>query len=255
MDETSRRDIIYEGCFSGPAGVDGWLGGAFGCLSGMVAGALAASVMPPAAVPVVAISVWIAWTVLFVIFFRMRCFSVRLRTDGLEIATRRRVRSISYDRIRLVDAGVWLDTFKGGPWSNARARLREADGRLTRIKIDRVRASSLVAELRSRCPRAGGIDLDELDWLPDDPTSRREARLRLRRILLARAAVGVVLGGGWLACLAALAVAVVFSHRPREARDWAQLAVALTAGSFALRTLRRGARAWSRRNAARAEAY
>jgi hypothetical protein len=209
----------------------------------------------PTATPIVGIGagigVWIACTVLFAIFCRMRRFAVQLQTDHLDILKRHGVRSIRYDRISFIDAGARVDTFQGGEWANTRVRIRVADGRTTRIGLNRSAASSLVGELRYRCSRAGGIGSDETDWLPNDPVPRSEARRRLRRTLLVRAIVGLVLGGTWLAMLLVLAVLVVVSgHRHNSIRDWSQLAFASMAIPFALRTFRRGARASARRKAA-----
>lgn len=253
MGETARLDVRYEGCFSGPAGINGWLGATLGFIFGILLGVLAASSVTPAAAPVAGIGVWIGCTVLFAVFCRTRRFSVRLHADRADIVARRGVHSIPYAGIRFVDAGVRLDTFKGGEWPNARVRIRVADGHTTRIGIDRTAASSLVEELRYRCPKAGGINLDETHWLPDDPASRNEARRRLRGSLVVRTVAGLVLGGGWLAIVAVLAVLVASSHRQNgtrdRLRDWSELAIASMAVPFALRTFRRGAQAWARRKA------
>jgi len=260
MDGTARLDIHYEGCFSGPAGINGWLGGTvgflFGCLVGVLPASSVGALLPGSSVAalVATIGVWIGCivvcTVLFAVFCRTRRFSVQLHADRLDILNRNGVRSIPYDAVRFIDAGTRFDTFYGDRWPNTRVRIRVADGQTTRIGIDRPRASSLVEELRYRCPAAGGIHFDDTHWLPDEPTSRNEARRRMRRILLIRAILNLVVGGGWLAILVVLAVSVASDHRSSTSErigNWKDLAIALIAIPFTLLSLRRGVRSCSRR--------
>jgi hypothetical protein len=257
--ETARLDIYYEGCFSGPAGINGWLAGTLGFLFGILVGVLptcAVAALSPAgsvAALVVSIGVWsgftVLCTVLFAVFCRTRRFSVQLHADRLDILTRTGVRSIPYDAIRFVDAGARFDTFSGREWRNTRVRIREADGHTTRIGIDRTRASSLLGELRYRCPAAGGIHFDDTVWLPDEPVLRSDARHRLRRVLLVRSILNLVVGSGWLAVLIVLAVSVASDHGSsigERLGSWKDLAIALMAIPFTLLSLRRGARFYSR---------
>jgi hypothetical protein len=245
--EAPRRNIHYKDCFSGPAGINSALGFFLGLLLGIILGLIAAALVPLSLAPVAGAAVWIGCTVLFTILFRTRRFDVLLRAEGLDVVGKR---AIAYDDVRFIDAGARVDTFKGGAWTNARVRITGADGRTTRIGIDRGRAATLMAELRLRCPRAGGIDLDESDWLP---ASSPEARTRLRKILLLRALLGLALGGGWLLILGVMAALVASDYRRSSAgdrlHDWSQLAIASMAIPFALRTLKRGMRAWARRKA------
>jgi hypothetical protein len=246
-----HRDVHYEGCFSGPAGINGVLGGFIGCLLGIILGMAAVSAVPDSVAPLAGAAVWIGSTVLGAVLLRERRYAIRLRVDRLDILSRRGARSIPYEEIRFIDASARLGTFKGGEWKNARVRITTVDGRTTSIGIDRERAVRLVRELQQWCPRAGGIHLDDTEWLPDDPASSTEARHRLRRILLERFLIGLTLGGGWLALLVVLTVVVITDgrHKSSGARlhDWSQLAIASMAIPFAHRTYRRGARAWTRR--------
>jgi hypothetical protein len=185
-----------------------------------------------------------------VVFCRTRRFSVQLHADRLDVLTRTGARSIPYEAIRFVDAGARFDTFSGDERRNTRVRIREADGHTTRIGIDRTRASSLLAELRCRCPAAGGIHFDDTHWLPDDPVWRSDARQRLRGVLLVRAIVNLVVGSGWLAFLVVIAVSVASDHSGSPGErigNWKDLAMAFMAVPFTLLSLRRGARFYSQR--------